>query len=607
MAEVGAFLVSAFSSVASAVTGVLSTVGTAAGTSAATTALTAAAQAVALAGINSLLTPRPKTGAAPGKPNDWRADPAAPVPVVWGRFGTGGYIVLDKKHGQNEQDQSIVSVLSLGPIAEIERQWFGSDVLVTTNPPRSTGAVPSPWTAAIWTHWQLGATPESLALPLLPAGASFPEWTAAHKLSGLAACMTTFRLGSKEIQRSGVRKASWDMKGQLCYDPRKDSTYPGGSGSHRINNPATWEWSQNAGLCGLKFALGLYHAGKLRDGIGAPPDLIRIADFVETANVSDENEWTIGGMTTTADSKWAVLTTILEAGAAKPVNDGRIGCIVTAPKVSVGTITGDDIVGGLRIRRGTPLADRKNTAIPKFNSEPHRWEVVPGAAVTISEFVTADGGEERRMEVPLGLVYKPEQAAQIAAYRIWETRGVPLQVTATLKPYFARYRIGECLTVTIPGRAITDRKMMILNREVDFSGSTVTLFLQEEVDAKHASALGKNTTAPTVVDFGLNGDLTSPDPDDWLLTFGYSGPQRWINVSSPSPTNTAFVDTVTIYYRETAGLGDWFVAGETSSEAPILLQITGLMANTEYDVGASYRSGLRQTEIVTIGNGTTHP
>ena len=38
------------------------------------------------------------------------------------------------------------------------------------------------------------------------------------------------------------------IKGRKLYDPRKDST-AGGSGSHRLADPATWEWSENPALC----------------------------------------------------------------------------------------------------------------------------------------------------------------------------------------------------------------------------------------------------------------------------------------------------------------------------------------------------------------------
>jgi len=39
-----------------------------------------------------------------------------------------------------------------------------------------------------------------------------------------------------------------DVSGRKVYDPRKDSTVAGGSGSHRNNDTTTWEWSDNPAL-----------------------------------------------------------------------------------------------------------------------------------------------------------------------------------------------------------------------------------------------------------------------------------------------------------------------------------------------------------------------
>lgn len=44
------------------------------------------------------------------------------------------------------------------------------------------------------------------------------------------------------------------IRGQLVYDPRLDSTFPGGSGAHRVDDDTTWEYSNNPTLCFGNFA-----------------------------------------------------------------------------------------------------------------------------------------------------------------------------------------------------------------------------------------------------------------------------------------------------------------------------------------------------------------
>src|SRR3546814_16439965 len=61
---------------------------------------------------------------------------------------------------------------------------------------------------------------------------------------------------------AGVPEPQWIGKWVRVYDPRKDSTYPGGSGSHRALNESTYEWSDNPALHALTWALGRWENGK---------------------------------------------------------------------------------------------------------------------------------------------------------------------------------------------------------------------------------------------------------------------------------------------------------------------------------------------------------
>lgn len=84
------------------------------------------------------------------------------------------------------------------------------------------------------------------------------------------------------------------LKGAFCYDPRLDDTVDGGSGPHRIDDPDTWEWTENAAICRYKWVRGVYanddnsDQTKLLVGRGlsaeeAPPENVFAA-----ANLCDE-------------------------------------------------------------------------------------------------------------------------------------------------------------------------------------------------------------------------------------------------------------------------------------------------------------------------------
>src|SRR3546814_2486427 len=105
---------------------------------------------------------------------------------------------------------------------------------------------------------QIGATPP-------------PGWTSQHKLSGIAHALWAVRYDAKgDHFAAGVPEPQWIGKWVRVYDPRKDSTYPGGSGSHRALNESTYEWSDNPALHALTWALGRWENGKRTVGIGAP-------------------------------------------------------------------------------------------------------------------------------------------------------------------------------------------------------------------------------------------------------------------------------------------------------------------------------------------------
>ncbi len=178
--------------------------------------------------------------------------------------------------------------------------------------------------------------PQASALALTLGGGSAPGWTSQHRLSGVTHAMWCLRYNKEgEMYGAGAPEPAWIGKWVRVYDPRLDSSYPGGSGPCRALNEATYIWSQNPGLHALTWALGRWQNGQRTCGIGAPVPTVRIGDFVECANVCDANGWKVGGVEWTTDSKWDTLKRILQAGGARPTKTGAmIGCMVSTPRTA---------------------------------------------------------------------------------------------------------------------------------------------------------------------------------------------------------------------------------------------------------------------------------
>src|SRR3546814_18164779 len=87
--------------------------------------------------------------------------------------------------------------------------------------------------------------------------------------------------------QNGVPDVLWIVQGVKVYDPRLDSTYPGGSGACRAGDESTYVYSQNPYLHALTWCIGRFHHGKRAAGLGAPVSASDIAAVVGGVNIAD--------------------------------------------------------------------------------------------------------------------------------------------------------------------------------------------------------------------------------------------------------------------------------------------------------------------------------
>ena len=357
----------------------------------------------------------------------------------------------------------------------------------------------SPGYAGGWMYmWtRLGQEPETpILLPSYFAAnkVTTNDWTAKNVLSGF--CHARWMLHyNTDVYPTGVPKPLWTVYGPLCYDPRLDSTYPGGSGPHRSNDKTTWSFSENPYIHALQWCLGQTSNGIRILGLGAPIAAIDVAAFVAGANVADANGWKVGGVVSSADSKWQVLVGMLQAGCGVPLQLGAmISCVVNTPRVSLATLTGADVIGEATIAGTQPRRDRVNTIHPRYRSEPNGWQMVAGNAVQIGQYVTVDG-EQRAKGVDYPLVQNATQAAQLSAYAIYDAREFA-PISLPLKPKWLGLQPGDLVTVNEPGFGLTNQPVLILDRKRDPGNMTCLITGRSETPGKHAAALGQTTVIP---------------------------------------------------------------------------------------------------------------
>lgn len=425
----------------------------------------------------------------------------APQPYLMGRTYAGGVMRHDVGYGgkvskvKNPYRGSVVVYSGAGPLQELEARQMDYQTLSFSGG-WYFGYVGAPA--------QLGSTPEPSALP--PVWPGMPNWTASHKLSGQAAILWGFKF-DKDAKRfaSGLPPFGAIWKGVRVYDPRLDSTYPGGAGSQRINNETTWAYSENPALHALAYAYGRHQNGKKVLGIGLPATGIDIARIVAWANVCDANEWKVGGLVFEPGDRWANLKDIMAAGCAEPVFSGGVLSVrYRAPMVALETVTEADLADDdMSVTAMQSYRNRLNGIVPKYRSEPHNWEYVSAEVVSVPSYVAEDG-EEKVEERQFNLVQDKDQAAQLAAYELVDGRELG-PITLVLKPQWRRYKPGECLHLSLPSLDF-DGDVIILSRDFDPGTMKVTLTLIGETPAKHAFALGRTGVAPPTPALG--------DPED---------------------------------------------------------------------------------------------
>ncbi|WP_440978562.1 phage tail protein [Sphingomonas pseudosanguinis] len=521
------------------VSGVLSTVGKVAGIVATVAAFIPGGQPVALiaaavsAGANvgaSLLAVPPP---AKGSVNGITVGSDQPMPYLIGETYYGGSRAYQIGYGptvkkvQNPYALIVDTYSGAGPI---EGLVDAQADFVSLGIPPAGGAATGYAAGFLWASVQRGAVPEQSALQ--PHWAGAPGWGTDYRLSGHAAIAWSLLFDRDgKIFASGVPQLGAIWRGQLCWDPRQDSTYPGGCGSHRWAVPAdtaahdaaraSWSYTNSPGLNALKYALGVYQrdprvAGSTYQkvaGVGLPIDAVIVEDFIHLANVCAANGWTCGGVifepaTGGQSTRWQNLCDILAAGGAEPCwRGGRLGLKINAPRVALDTITAADLADDETVvSSGSGWEERLNTIVPKWRSPDHKWEYVASTKpVSIALQIEIDG-EVKRAERQFNLVQDGDQGAELAAYELFNRRELG-EIEIVVKPRLRRYGPGDMVIVDLPDDGLVQQPCVILKRQPMPDRMAWKFTLMGETPGKHAFALGQMAVAPPIPALRSTSDL----------------------------------------------------------------------------------------------------
>jgi|694.fasta_scaffold01641_18 hypothetical protein len=415
----------------------------------------------------------------------------------------------------------------------------------------------------------VGAGPNAMSF----VSASGGRWTADDRLLGVAAVIVCYRFAPDIL--GGRPSFRWVVDGLKCYDPRKDSTVAGGSGSHRWDTPSTYEWTENAAVCRYNYLRGVWSHNQLMVGPGRSAEEAPPEDVIAAANICDEDVTLKAGGTVKrytvsavvrADEPWIDVEEAFAAAMGAELIE-RSGVIVIDPgaaKTVAKTFTDDALLQGFPVEVQAKLSRRElvNTVTATYVDPTQAYEEQTSPIRRNLTDITNDG-EARDRPLALRFVTSGNQAQRLGEI---ERRKARLQRTATvtLGPRFSVLEVGDWVTwqgsiytpgasateiVSRSGAVIVSRSGADIVSSVDTSGLNRTyMVVRAEVNDAQQITLGLREIASSVyswtpatdeLDTNSAAYIGSDPPSGWL-----SGQQAidWSDVTgSGRPADNATV------------------------------------------------------------------
>lgn len=320
-------------------------------------------------------------------------------------------------------------------------------------------------------------------------------------------------------------------EGALLYDPRLDSTVPGGSGAHRSNNQATWgnytdpDDCDNPALQLLWWLLGWKINNKLSIGCGVPPERIDMESFITAANICDESvlmatgstqkRYRTSGTATDGDSRMDIINNFLACmnGTLRD-NNGKLSLTVLKNDLSdwVLQLTDEDVLDEFKWDQTRGLSQSYNKVRGRYidPSENSLYQLVEYPEIGFD----SPDGIERVLTLDLAYVEDGRRAQRIAKQVLQRNqyRGMFSTVFSAKAMGCA---VGEIVLLTFSALGWSNKPFRVISQEIGFDGR-VPMALVEENQAIYAwdaeDMAPVTPTAPTVYD-PLNDPMILGDTD----------------------------------------------------------------------------------------------
>jgi hypothetical protein len=361
------------------------------------------------------------------------------------------------------------------------------------------------------------------------------KWNDNHRLTGCGYSHLEFKVtgNAKKAESpfsSGLpSRMTMIGKGAKLYDPRRDSTVPGGSGPMRADDQSTWRYiaddgpviGENLALQILRTKLGwriqnpTTSAWKLATGMGLPKKRIDLESYITAANICDEAVARAGGGTEPRFQGACVLSEEDDPRAQQEMlcaacngriteRSGKLGLSIAHNDLAaIATDDGlneDDVMGPFTWDPDPSLDVTPNIVRGRYTdaSSNSLYQLLPYPEVKMA---SADG-IDRVLTLDLAAIESPSQAQRVAAQVLMRKQyqrafSAPFDIRAW------KYRPGDVLPFTFAPLGFARKVFRVVDQERSHGGLCNMLLRIEDAaiyPAAGADAPAVQAAAPTVYD-----------------------------------------------------------------------------------------------------------
>lgn len=361
--------------------------------------------------------------------------------MIIGERPVAGSMVARYSYGSNLYNASFVYQLADHPCVELSKVYGDGRLVQATPLAHGVRTVITAYSYSggprVWMTWHDGRPGQTADSWLVSRSALDPEvvsgaidgWTSDHRGAGCAYVHVEVQWDSDIL--TSIPQFLFHVRGAPLYDRRKDTT-AGGSGFHRLNNPATWEYSTNAAVACDHYLLGYQVEGDpVAFGVGLSPSDVPYATFAQSANLADEDVTTgTGGdvevikryacnaIISTAESFEYVLGNMQSQMCARIVDlGGRIGIIGAEEKIVSVSLSDLDWATNESVRFADKLSSAHlfGAVAGSFADPANMYNPTPYTRQETDYLALPNGGEATTAQLDLPYETHPRRAVRLAS------------------------------------------------------------------------------------------------------------------------------------------------------------------------------------------------